>query len=192
MIGHSEDITLSESEREWLAQQLGADEVVRLMLRPRTEAEPGDFTFERMVGCVWLLICLGATVGMMENDARGGLLMLPLYLVGFYTLLSSQIWEWVRRRTLYVISARRVLVREPKWLLSYRTRAYELREGMIQEVGVLPDGYGNIVFDYGRDEYNDGAREERVAKLLGLIDIPRVKYVQTVLEEIVKREGERR
>ncbi len=191
MIGHSEDIALSESEREWLAQQLGADEEVRLMLRPRTEAEPGDFTFERVVGSLWLLICLGVTVGMMENDARGGLLMLPLYLVGFYTLLSSQIWEWTRRRTLYVISARRVLVREPKWLLFYRTRAYALREGMIQEVGVLPDGYGNIVFDYGRDELN-GAREERVAKLLGLIDIPRVKYVQTVLEEIVKREGERR
>ena len=191
MIGHSEDITLSESEREWLAQQLGADEEVRLMLRPRTEAEPGDFTFERVVGSLWLLICLGVTVGMMENDARGGLLMLPLYLVGFYTLLSSQIWEWARRRTLYVISACRVLVREPKWLLFYRTRAYALREGMIQEVGVLPDGYGNIVFDYGREELN-GAREERVAKLLGLIDIPRVKYVQAVLEEIVKREGERR
>lgn len=189
MIGHSEDITLSEKEREWLAQQLGADEEVRLMLRPRTELEPGAFTFERVVGCVWLLICLGATVGMMENDARGGLLMLPWWLIGFFAVFRLQLTEWDRRRTLYVISARRVLVREPKWLLFYRTRAYALREGMIQEVGVLPDGYGNIVFDYGRDEYNDGAREERVAKQFGLIDIPQVKYVQAVLEETVKREG---
>ena len=178
-------------EREWLCGILGVDEELRLLVRPRAAAEPGQFTWERVMGAIWLVICLGFTVGLMEEDARAGLLMLPAWLVGLGTLCWPWLWRLKRQRTLYAITTSRVLSREPRLLFGIRTRSFPLCENMIQEVGVLPGGYGNIVLGYDWAEYN-GAREERVAKQLGLIDIPQVKRVQAVLEEAINQLQERK
>lgn len=176
------DIELTERERGWLAQAVAPDEVVHLLLRPRTEPQPGQFTWERIFGSVWLLLCLGMTVGLMEGpDPRAGLLSLPVWLAGIGTLCWPRLWRLLRQRTLYVLTARRVVLREPVAVFFSRTRVFKLHAEMIQEVGVLPGGYGNIVLGYAWDERN-GAREERVARQVGLMDIPRVKYVQSVLE----------
>lgn len=171
-------------EREWLCGILGVDEELRLLVRPRAAAEPGQFTWERVMGGIWLVICLGFTVGLMEDDARAGLLLLPAWLVGILMLCRPLLRRWFRRRTLYVITDRRVLLREPGRFSVSRTAAYPLHAGMVLEVGVKPGGYGNLVFDYARDEMN-GAREERVAKQVGFIDVPQVKRVQAVLESAI-------
>ncbi len=178
-------------EREWLDSTLGVDEELRLLVRPRSEAEPGQFTWERVMGGIWLVVCLGITLGLMEDDARAGLLMLPAWLVGLGTLCRPCLWRFKRQRMLYAITARRVLCRQPRLLCFHRTYSFPLCENMIQEVGVLPGGYGNIVLGYDWAEYN-GAREERVAKQLGLIDIPQVKRVQAVLEEAINQLQERK
>ena len=63
-------------------------------------------------------------------------------------------------------------------------RSFPLQSGMVQEVACKPGGYGNLVFAYTRDERN-GAREERVARQVGFIDIPQVRHVQTILRETI-------
>ncbi|MDO5471461.1 MAG: hypothetical protein Q4F38_09200 [Akkermansia sp.] len=178
------DTELTASERAWLEQVLGADELLHLVVKPRAEAESGEGLPERMMGGVWLFICLGVTVGVMEDDARAGLLLLPAWLVGILMLCRPLLRRWFRRRTLYVITDHRVLLREPGRFSVSRTAAYPLHAGMVLEVGVKPGGYGNLVFDYARDEMN-GAREERVAKQVGFIDVPQVKRVQAVLESAI-------
>ncbi len=179
------DIELTARERAWLGQVVGIDEELHLLLRPRTESHPGQFTREWVMGCVWLLICLGLTMGFMQEDARAGILMLPAWAVGIGTLCWPYMWRVRRQRTLYVITARRVLILEPVVVFFSRTRSFPLREDMVQEVGVLPGGYGNIVFSYAWSEMN-GSREERVARQVGFIDIPQVKKVQAVLESAIE------
>lgn len=180
-----QDIELTSRERAWLAQAVGVDEELRLLLHPRSEPQPGQFLWERVMGCVWLLICMGLTVGFMQDDARAGLLMLPAWAVGIGTLCWPRLWRLRRQRTLYAITARRVLLLEPVVVFFSRTRAFPLHADMVQEVGVLPGGYGNIVFSYAYSEMN-GAREERVAKQVGFMDIPQVKRVQAVLETAIE------
>ena len=182
------DIELSERERSWLEQRVGADEELLLLVRPRTEPQPGQFAWERGMSCVWLFVCLGITISLMQGDARAGILMLPAWLVGIGTLCWPSIWRLRRKRTLYVITEHRVLLLEPVLVFFSRTRMYPLRADMVQEVGVLPGGYGHIVFAYAWDEMN-GAREERVAKQVGFIDIPQVKRVQAVLEAAINKAG---
>ena len=183
------DIELTEQERAWLAQAVAPDEVVRLLLRPRTEPQPGQFTWERIFGGVWLMLCLGLTIHLVgSGDPRAGLLSLPAWLSGIGTLCWPRLWRLLRQRTLYVLTARRVVLREPVAVFFSRTRVFPLHADMVQEVGVLPGGYGNIVLGYAWDERN-GAREERVARQVGLIDIPRVKYVQSVLEQAIEEAG---
>ena len=49
------DIELSERERCWLAQRVGVDEELLLLVRPRMEPLPGQFAWERGMSCIWLL-----------------------------------------------------------------------------------------------------------------------------------------
>ncbi|MDO5473307.1 MAG: hypothetical protein Q4F35_08220 [Akkermansia sp.] len=182
------DVSIGARERERLEQTLGADEELRLLLRPRPEPDPNDGVterrLERVISWIFLLMCLGITVKMAQVNPLSCILMLPAWAAGALGLCLPRLRRRRRLNTLYVITDRRVLMWEPNRCMITRFRSYPLRGGMVQEVGCKPGGYGNLVFAYAWDEMN-GAREERVARQLGFIDIPQVKYVQAVLEKAI-------
>ena len=178
------DVCLSESERHRLEQELGADEQLRLLLRPRPEPEEEVNMPERWISIIFLLVCLVVTIGMAEENPLSCVLMLPAWLAGLFAFRLPWLRRRCRLRTLYVITDRRVLLWEPKFYLMVRLRSFPLQSGMVQEVACKPGGYGNLVFAYTRDERN-GAREERVARQVGFIDIPQVRHVQTILRETI-------
>lgn len=179
-----EDIELSAGERQRLEDTLGADERLLLAVKPRSDVEDERSTVERIVGTFFLVICLGVTIGLAEENPMACILILPAWISGLLGFFLPNIRRKRRRLTLYAITDRRVLIWEPNRCLVLRLHSIPLRADMIQEVACLPAGYGNLVFAYARDEWN-GAREERVAKQVGFIDIPQVKRVQTVLESAI-------
>lgn len=179
-----EDIELSAGERRRLDDTLGADERLLLAVKPRPDVEDERSAVERIVSVVFLVICLGVTIGLAEENPMACILMLPAWISGLLGFFLPNIRRKRRRLTLYAITDRRVLLWEPNRCMVLRLRSIPLRADMIQEVACLPAGYGNLVFDYSWDEWN-GAREERVAKQVGFIDIPQVKRVQTVLESAI-------
>lgn len=182
---------LRPDERTWLNQALAAGEELRLLVRPRSEPELVAFNIEHVLSGIFLLVCLGITVSMAMENPLSCVLMLPAWLVGTAGVCWPWLWSWRRRRTLYVLTSRRVLLREVSRTFRVRCHSYPLQAGMVQEVGVLPGGYGHIVFDYAWDEMN-GAREERVTRQVGFVDIPQVKRVQALLERAIAENEEKR
>lgn len=182
---------LRSDERMWLDQELSAGEELRLLVRPRSEAERVAFNVEHVLSGIFLLVCLGVTWGIAEDNPQACVLMLPAWLAGIAGVCRPWLWSWRRKRTLYVLTSRRVLLREVSRTFRVRCHSYPLQAGMVQEVGVLPGGYGHIVFDYAWDELN-GAREERVARQVGFVDIPQVKRVQALLERAIAENEENR
>jgi hypothetical protein len=175
---------LSAGERRRLDDTLGADERLLLAVKPRADVEDERSTVERIISVVFLVICLGLTIGMAEAYSMACILTLPAWISGLLGFFLPNIRRKRRRLTLYAITDRRVLLWEPNRCIMLRLRSIPLRADMIQEVACMPGGYGNLVFDYVWDEWN-GASEERVAKQVGFIDIPQVKRVQSVLESAI-------
>jgi hypothetical protein len=175
---------LSAGERRRLDDTLGADERLLMAVKPRADVEDERSTVERIISVVFLVICLGLTIGMAEAYSMACILTLPAWISGLLGFFLPNIRRKRRRLTLYAITDRRVLLWEPNRCMMSRLRSIPLRADMIQEVACMPGGYGNLVFDYARDEWN-GASEERVAKQVGFIDIPQVKRVQSVLESAI-------
>ena len=175
---------LSAGERRRLEDTLGVDERMLLAVKPRADVEDERSTVERIISVVFLVICLGLTIGMAEAYSMACILTLPAWISGLLGFFLPNIRRKRRRLTLYAITDRRVLLWEPNRCMMSRLRSIPLRADMIQEVACMPGGYGNLVFDYVWDEWN-GAREERVAKQVGFIDIPQVKRVQAVLESAI-------
>jgi hypothetical protein len=175
---------LSAGERRRLDDTLGADERLLLAVKPRADVEDERSTVERIISVVFLVICLGLTIGMAEAYSMACILTLPAWISGLLGFFLPNIRRKRRRLTLYAITDRRVLLWEPNRCMMSRLRSIPLRADMIQEVACMPGGYGNLVFDYVWDEWN-GASEERVAKQVGFIDIPQVKRVQSVLESAI-------
>ena len=175
---------LSAGERRRLEDTLGVDERLLLAVKPRADVEDERSTVERIISVVFLVICLGLTIGMAEAYSMACILTLPAWISGLLGFFLPNIRRKRRRLTLYAITDRRVLLWDPNRCMMLRLRSIPLRADMIQEVACMPAGYGNLVFDYVWDEWN-GAREERVAKQVGFIDIPQVKRVQSVLESAI-------
>ena len=175
---------LSAGERRRLEDTLGVDERMLLAVKPRADVEDERSTVERIISVVFLVICLGLTIGMAEAYSMACILTLPAWISGLLGFFLPNIRRKRRRLTLYAITDRRVLLWEPNRCMMLRLRSIPLRADMIQEVACMPGGYGNLVFDYVWDEWN-GASEERVAKQVGFIDIPQVKRVQSVLESAI-------
>ena len=178
------DWGLSARELSHARQVLRDDEPVVLVLRPQ-DTPAGALRW--MTLAFLCLIALVLVLLQLEGEHPLSFLAGVLLCTPGCCILANR-WRklYCRRRTFYMLTRQRALVMVGT-LRGYMPCSYPLHEGMVEAVAVRGDGSGNIVFGERKGWYINRRVIDEVQQL-GFMDIPRVKYVQQVLEQTIREQ----
>ena len=145
--------------------------------------------WESMVAGPVVLDLLGYEVGGMKPQGNVGqgmmwvmsLFGLPFILIGFGMLLAPFYALRKGRRTLYVLTNRRLSVLEGKRMIKITNLAPREIVGLSRKEG--PDGRGTLIISQGFARDSDGDRVEKTVELGVINDVRRVEGLVRALKE---------
>jgi hypothetical protein len=178
------DWGLNARELSHARSVLQDDEQVVLVLRPQVEAD-GELRWQSIA-----FLCLFAFVVALAQLAGGHPLSflagVLLCVPGGCVMFRRWRKQYCRRHSFYMLTRQRALVMAAS-IRRFHTRSYPLHEGMVEAVAVRGDGSGNIVFGERKDWYINKRVIDEVQQL-GFMDIPQVKHVRQVLEQVIQEQ----
>jgi len=186
---------LDVRDREWVERVLPPDDELLLVCKPRPSLWRKEYIPTAFVTVLWLGMV--ATISFLvvreifiEGMAHPGLLLFLLFLVPFwvvgYGLVSSPWRERERdRRTIYLLTNRRVLLLRPSdFRLLPVEFEYVLKPGMILDVTEKRDGSGSIVLEYVERSTRNGVH--LIPR--GFLHVPQVRRVEEILRQQIAAE----
>ena len=178
------DWGLNARELSYARMTLRDDEQVVLVLRPQKVA-PGNLRWMSLASlCLFALVL--ALSQLMGGHPLSFLVGVLLCTPGGCVLANRWRKRYCRMRTFYMLTRQRAVVMEGT-MRGFHPCSYPLHKDMVEAVAVRGDGTGNIVFGERKDWYINRRVIDEVQQL-GFMDIPRVKYVQQVLEQTIQEQ----
>ena len=148
---------LSVHDREWIERELGADEELLLVSKPKTSLWKPGYGFRLFFAMLWngFLGVMGWVLAshLHEEHAQLPILVLSLGLLPFVAIgigfIISPWWEReLDRRTIYVLTSTRAMVLRPSMLRRRPTcRSYPLTHDLIKDVREYSHDCGDIVME---------------------------------------------
>lgn len=186
---------LDVRDREWVERVLPPDDELLLVCKPRPSLWRKEYIPTAFVTVLWL--GLVATISFLvvreifiEGMAHPALLLFLLFLVPFWVVgygLASSPWRERERdrRTIYLLTNRRVLLLRPSdFRLLPVEFEYVLKPGMILDVTEKRDGSGSIVLEYVERSTRNGVH--LIPR--GFLHVPQVRRVEEILRQQIAAE----
>ncbi len=181
------DWGLNARELTHARKVLQDDEQVVLVLHPQ-ETPSGELRW-MSIGFLCLFALVAALLQLESEHPLAFLAGVLLCAPGGCMMANRWRRLYCRRHTFYMLTHQRALVMEST-LRGYSPCSYPLHEDMVEAVAVRGDGSGNIVFGERKGWYIDHGRVMDEVHQQGFMDIPQVKYVQQVLEQLIRELGD--
>lgn len=186
---------LDVRDREWVERVLPPDDELLLVCKPRPCLWRWEYTPMIAVALLWLGVVGTVSFFVVREllfrlTEKPELLLLLLFLTPFWVVglgLVRRPWRERERdrRTIYLLTNRRVLLLRPSYFRFMPVEfEYVLKPGMILDVKENRDGSGSIVLEYVERSTRNGVHY--IPR--GFLHVPQVRRVEELLRQSIATE----